>query len=31
LISNIRKNLQDRFTILAKYPTDPRRAKSKRY
>jgi hypothetical protein len=29
LISNIRKMLQDRFTILANYPIDPRRTDSK--
>jgi hypothetical protein len=27
LISNIRKKLQDRFTILANYPIDPRKIK----
>jgi hypothetical protein len=30
LISKIRKKLQDRFTILANYPIEPRRIKSKR-
>jgi hypothetical protein len=29
LIRNIRKKLQDRFTILANYPIEPRRIKSK--
>jgi hypothetical protein len=31
LISNIRKKLQDRFTILYSYPIEPIRIKSKRY
>jgi hypothetical protein len=31
LISNIRKKLQDRLTILANYPIDPRRIKSKKF
>jgi hypothetical protein len=30
LISNIRKKLQDRFTMLANYPIEPRRINSKK-
>jgi hypothetical protein len=30
LIINIRKKLQDRFTILANYPIEPKSIKSKR-
>jgi hypothetical protein len=30
LISNIREKLQDRFTMLANYPVEPRRIKSKK-
>jgi hypothetical protein len=31
LIRNIRKNLKDRFTILASHPIEQRRTKSKRF